>query len=293
MEFFTENIDKNIRVVLKDNGEDVAKAICYFENTPKIDESHIGCIGEFEAKNEEYGIEIIKKCEDILKQKSISYVVAPMNGNTWKKYRTIKYTNGEDLFLLENVNPIEHNNIFINAGFRELHTYTSTKGLIENSYNSEALDMAERNIDEEIVIRKFNKDNSYEELKKIYNISKKSFDRNPLYTTISEEEFIKQYEPYIQMVDSDLILIAEKDGEEVGFVFCIPNFNENQKSEKIETLILKTIAVLPEYEYYWSCRTVYKTRQPQNLWIQYPMKRPFYRGSSLGPNHWAIDLFGD
>ena len=51
--------------------------------------------------------------------------------------------------------------------------------------------------------------------------------------------------------------------------------------------------VLPEYEYYWSCRTVYKTRQPQDLWIQYPMERPFYRGSSLGPNHWAIDLFGD
>ena len=51
--------------------------------------------------------------------------------------------------------------------------------------------------------------------------------------------------------------------------------------------------VLPEYEYYWSCRTVYKTRQPQDLWIQYPMERPYYRGSSLGPNRWVIDLFGD
>ena len=28
--------------------------------------------------------------------------------------------------------------------------------------------------------------------------------------------------------------------------------------------------VLPEYEYYWSCRTVYKIRQPQELWMQYP-----------------------
>ena len=51
--------------------------------------------------------------------------------------------------------------------------------------------------------------------------------------------------------------------------------------------------VLPEYEYYWSCRTVYKIRQPQELWIQYPMERPYYRGSSLGPNRWVIDLFGD
>ena len=51
--------------------------------------------------------------------------------------------------------------------------------------------------------------------------------------------------------------------------------------------------VLPEYEYYWSCRAVYKTRQPQDLWIQFPMERPFYHGSPLGPNHWVIDLFGD
>ena len=36
-----------------------------------------------------------------------------------------------------------------------------------------------------------------------------------------------------------------------------------------------------------------KSRQPQSLWLQYPMERPYYRGSPLGPNHWVIDLFGD
>ena len=51
--------------------------------------------------------------------------------------------------------------------------------------------------------------------------------------------------------------------------------------------------VLPEDEYFWSCRTVYKARQPQSLWIDTPMERPYYRGSPLEPNHWAIDLFGD
>ncbi len=51
--------------------------------------------------------------------------------------------------------------------------------------------------------------------------------------------------------------------------------------------------VLPEDEYFWSCRTVYKARQPQELWLPYPMERPYYRGSPLGPNHWVIDLFGD
>ena len=69
------------------------------------------------------------------------------------------------------------------------------------------------------------------------------------YTPIEENEFIQQYEPYINMIDSDLILIAEKEGKEVGFVFCIPNFNEAKEGKEIKTVILKTIAVNPEYEY--------------------------------------------
>ena len=51
--------------------------------------------------------------------------------------------------------------------------------------------------------------------------------------------------------------------------------------------------IVPEDEYFWSCRTVYRTRQPQDLWLKYPIERSFYRGSPLGPNHWVIDLFGD
>ncbi len=51
--------------------------------------------------------------------------------------------------------------------------------------------------------------------------------------------------------------------------------------------------VLPEDEYFWSCRAVYKARQPQSLWLDIPMERPYYRGSPLGPNRWAFDLFGD
>lgn len=51
--------------------------------------------------------------------------------------------------------------------------------------------------------------------------------------------------------------------------------------------------ILPEDEYFWSCRTVYKTRQPWSLWYEMPIERRYYRGSPLGPNRWAIDLFGD
>ncbi len=51
--------------------------------------------------------------------------------------------------------------------------------------------------------------------------------------------------------------------------------------------------VLPEDEYFWSCRTVYRVRQPRSLWMDLPVSREYYRGSPLGPNRWAIDVFGD
>ena len=51
--------------------------------------------------------------------------------------------------------------------------------------------------------------------------------------------------------------------------------------------------LLPEDEYFWSCRTVYKARQPRSLWLDQPIERQYYRGSPLGPMRWAIDLFGD
>ena len=199
--------NENIQIVLMNNGEELAKATCYYTETPIVEGKRIGTIGEFETKTQESGIIILEKCEEVLREKGVKLIVAPMNGNTWKKYRTLKYSNGEPTFLMENVNPQEHNEILLKAGFEELHTYTSTKGLIKDAYESESLDIIENNLEEaNIVIRKFNKEEAINDLKKIYNVSVESFSRNPLYTPIEEKEFLKQYEPYINMVD-DLLKI--------------------------------------------------------------------------------------
>lgn len=51
--------------------------------------------------------------------------------------------------------------------------------------------------------------------------------------------------------------------------------------------------ILPEDEYFWSCRTVYKLRQPPRLWMDLPIERVYYRGFPGVPNNWAADVFGD
>ena len=68
MEFRIENEEKNIKVELIDGENKIAKATCYFKDTPKVNEKEIGCIGEFEAETLDAGTIIIKKCEEILKE---------------------------------------------------------------------------------------------------------------------------------------------------------------------------------------------------------------------------------
>lgn len=78
--------------------------------------------------------------------------------------------------------------------------------------------------------------------------------------------------------DLDLVLLTHLDADHVG------GLHELRGAKRF---------LLPEDEYFWSCRTVYKLRQPCPLWMDMPLERFWYRGSPLGTNRWAYDLFGD
>ena len=82
----------------------------------------------------------------------------------------------------------------------------------------------------------------------------------------------------IRAEDLEAVLLTHLDGDHVAGLRSVA------KAKRI---------ILPEDEYFWSCRTVYKARQPQRLWIDQPIERLYYTGSVIGPNRWEIDLFGD
>ena len=92
--------------------------------------------------------------------------------------------------------------------------------------------------------------------------------------SISEQLWARGLKP----ADLDLVLLTHLDADHVG------GLHELRGAKRFR---------LPEDEYFWSCRTVYKLRQPRSLWMDMPLERFWYRGSSLGTNRWAYDLFGD
>jgi predicted N-acetyltransferase YhbS len=83
-----------------------------------------------------------------------------------------------------------------------------------------------------------------EELRRIYAVSRVSFQSNFLYTPMSEAEFLSQYEPLRARLRPELVLLAEHNEKPVGFVFAIPDLAQ-APSGPVDTVVLKTVAALP------------------------------------------------
>ncbi len=206
----------------------------------------IGMISFFEAIND---INSVKFLFDEIKQyalqKGYNYLIGPINGSTWKKYRVTLPSNNPP-FLLDNYNKPYYAELFEKYGFETIANYTSS--ICKNlNRDYSRLDKFEKIFEQKgVKIRKFDSNNFERDIRKIYDVSIKSFVNNFLYTPIEFEEFYKMYEPVKNFLNPEWVLIAENEKDEpVAFIFGFDNlYNRSEKS-----LIIKTLAQIPEYKY--------------------------------------------
>ena len=182
-----------------------------------------GYIGNFNARTPDELREYLLSAIEQMKGKRI---IAPIDGDTWHKYRLISWDSGFPSFPLEPQNPLWYSDVYREVGFTSLAKYISVAFPIK--------DIEEIPTDNNVIYKKFEQ----ADLRTIYDISVNGFDKNFLYDEITYEDFCKLYEPILPMVDSDFVLIAYVDGVPCGFMFSV-NWGD--------IFILKTIAVLPEY----------------------------------------------
>ncbi|MCJ7509182.1 MAG: N-acetyltransferase [candidate division Zixibacteria bacterium] len=79
---------------------------------------------------------------------------------------------------------------------------------------------------ENLVVRKINMDDFESEVKKIKEIYNLAWSRNWGAIPMTDEEFSHMAKEMKQIMDKDLIFIAEVDGNPAGFSLAIPNVNE-------------------------------------------------------------------
>jgi L-amino acid N-acyltransferase YncA len=96
-----------------------------------------------------------------------------------------------------------------------------------------------------ITVRALDLSQAEVEITRIFRLSLDAFADNFLYTPIGREEFLLQYRAVLPHVRPELVLMAERGGELVGFMFALPNILESRAGGRVDTVILKTLAVAP------------------------------------------------
>jgi len=229
-----------------DHGERVAECSLWWRETPFLDGKRVGLIGHYAARDMAAAQRLIGHACEELRIRGCTLAIAPMDGNTWQRYRFIVDRGQEPLFFLEPDNPDEWPIHFLGQGFGPIAEYFSIIEYDLGRRDPRLAGVAKRAAARGIQIRTLNPQRMDDELRRIYTVSGASFKHNFLYTPISETAFIEQYRPIFPRMRPELILLAERDEQPVGFVFAIPDYLQASRGETLDTVIIKTLAILPE-----------------------------------------------
>ncbi len=235
-----------------ETGQVLARCSLWWNKVPAYHKYRVGLIGHFAAAGADAALQILSHAEQLLAARSCDYVIAPIDGSTWHHYRLVIEAGDEPVFFLEPHNPADWPQYFRRAGFDILSSYFSALATDPGSTDPRIAPALRRLQDRGIRLRTLRLECFDTELESIYEISIRSFSANFLYTPISRQEFMQQYQAVRPCVRPELTLIAEHEGRPAGFVFALPDLNQATRADHgrtIDTAIIKTVAVLPGRRY--------------------------------------------
>lgn len=206
-------------------------------------------VGHFEAAGRGEGVALLHAVMGQLKEEGESFAVGPMNANTWNSYRlVVEDVDGRSPFLMEPFHPSFYTDAWREAGFEPLVNYVSGELPVRLSADSRMTRVIERLKAQGVRIRNFRAGEFDQELERIHAVSCVAFAGNHFYAPISLEGFRELYRPYRDRLVPELIFIAERKGETVGFLFGVPDYLQAARSGNMDTVIYKTVAILPNRE---------------------------------------------
>jgi predicted N-acetyltransferase YhbS len=227
-----------------DNDQLTVCASIWYANTPADKAGHLGVIGAFwceEVTPLEHSKALFYHLTTLLKHRGCKKIIGPMNGNTWHDYRLVIAGNERPAFLLEPFTPAYYVQHWQKSGFIHDELYSSYWLNIEEWFDSRIDRIENRIAQQNIIVRALTKD----DLEKIYELSVQSFTHNPYYMNLDKNTYMHKYGAALALINPNLSLVAiEQDTLElVGYLFAVPDFNQKNYQDYVDTIILKTVAV--------------------------------------------------
>ncbi len=238
--------------VLNDDGRLAARASVWWNNTPSLPgdpAARVGLVGHFSAAESGAGGRVLTAALAELRSHGCTYALGPMDGSTWHAYRLVTDASGdasgppEPPFALEPWTPPAYVAHFEASGFRPVAHYLSALAPTLEPEPGRLADAERRLAESGVALRPFNPSDVEGELGRLYAVSSESFSQNLFFTPLGFEDFAALYRPLLPHLRPDLFLLAEREGEPLGFVFALP---DGLRGAEADTVIVKTVAVRPQ-----------------------------------------------
>lgn len=221
----------------------------WLENLPLYRGQKVAFLGNYKADPDTgaYAVEMLHEAAALAEKESDArYLIGPVNGNTWSPYRLVTQGFDKPAFALENYTEKSYPGHFESSGFFSIAEYASSILPCQEDFCARSESLAEELANKGIKVRNFDRSKVNEELDALYKVSIEAFADNFLYSPITKDEFQALYMPLIDIVDEELILIAEKEGKAVGYLFAIANRLLSPANNVFnDSLVLKTLARMP------------------------------------------------
>ena len=243
----------DLSLVLRDgDGGEPLRGRCslWWTDAPPLAGETLGVVGHFGATDAEAAHALLDAACVELARRGCTLAAGPMDGNTWRRYRLVTEPGEEPPFFLEPTNPPAWPAWWEEAGWTPLAHYFSALAEDLTVRDPRAERVAERLASIGVTIRPIDPARFEAELDAIYDVSAVSFRDNYLYTPLARDEFVAQYAKVRPLVVPELAMIAEHEGRAVGFGFSLPDASERMRGAPARTIIVKTLAILPERRLY-------------------------------------------
>lgn len=230
---------------------DKLTALCslWTDNVPSYRGYKTAALGHFFAQEAQAGKQLLDDVCQWLGGWGVEYVIGPMDGSTWRNYRLVCDPGSAPPFFLEYTTPCDWPQLFATTGFETIATYHSAQTCDLMYHDRSAEKFAHRLEQMGIVLRAFDPSRAETELTALYELARQSFANNFLYSPISLQEFLALYQPLLPYLVPNLFLFAEHAQRLVGIIFAIPDFLQRARGESIDSVIIKTMARLPDRQY--------------------------------------------
>jgi GNAT superfamily N-acetyltransferase len=232
-----------------------AHCALWWNETPAYEHEHVGLIGDYTATNAAAAHELLHLACAWLAAEGCSLAVGPLDGSTWGRYRLVVEAGDEPPFFMEPHNPPAYPHQFRAAGFAPLACYTSSlvPDLAQIPPLGDGAQIRSRLMAQGIRLRQVTPAEIADTCRfcdllcQVYPVVCAAFANNVFFQPITVETFCANYLPLRPMLRPDLLWLAEHAGRVVGFLLALPDVAQAQAGRPVDTVILKTLAVLPAY----------------------------------------------